>query len=326
MKSEEQAQLLEQLSSAGVASVRMTLHEPFSAVIDAMRLAQLSRLDVVLDISLNIRSYFATDTRRRHQGKVDRSYPLSTLDVALFEKAFGPFWQELERRGIHVQALQVGNEINWSFNGDLRSGMHGEGQVYDSLRDLPNAAAFERGLDNYVAVVRFVHAARDASSVNRSATILSAGLARIRPDFARKTGADALDAGLTYRLLEQRGLSRHIDAAAIHYYPAVSATPEDRRRHLQAALAECGIPNARQACWITEWGISNSSQACPSDDNARARLVRETRAALREAADHGELAASYYFEWSGRSARSIWRCGGLTEAGRLAIAPLGARP
>lgn len=326
LKADEQALLFEQLSSAGVTSVRITLHEPFSAVVNAMRLAQSSHLGIVLDISLNIRSYFAADTRRRYQGRVERSYPLSTLEVSLFEKTFGAFWQDVEQRGIHVQALQVGNEINWGFNGDLPSGLHREGRVYDSLMDLPDAATFERGLDNYVAVVRAVHAIRAASSVNRSVTILSAGLARIKPDFARKMGADALDAGLTYRLLEQRGLSRYIDAAAIHYYPAVSAAPEDRRRALQAALAECGIARARQACWLTEWGISNPSQACPSEDDARARLVRETRAALREATDRNELAASFYFEWSGKSTRSIWRCGGLTEAGRLAIAPLETRP
>jgi hypothetical protein len=321
MSASERRQTIEQLAANQVGAVRFTLHQPFDAVLDMLALAQDHNLPVVLGISLNIPAYFSPNTRRRNSGRVEQSYPLSTLDLNRFRTAFGAFWAEAERRQIKIHALQVGNEINWAFNGDLQSDIARKGQVYRNLEEMPNASAFLAGLDNYVAAVRVVRELRDGASINSGIRIISAGLARIRPDFASKTGADAVDAGLTYRLLTQRGLNQYVDSSSIHYYPSVTVTPAERREALDAALRECSEGQTRQSCWMTEWGISNTSTTCPSDDKRRAALVRETQFNLEAAAIQGKVAASFYFEWSGKSPRSVWRCGGLTEAGAAAVQP-----
>jgi hypothetical protein len=321
MSAAERRQVIEQLAGNGVEAVRVTLHQPFDAVLDMLALAQERNLPVVLNVSLNIPAYFAADTRRRNSGRVERSYPLSTLDLNRFQATFGAFWTEVEKRQIKVHAIQVGNEINWAFNGDLRSDSDRKGQVYRDLSDMPDSDAFLAGLDKYVAAVRIVRELRDGAKVNSGSRIISAGLARIRPDFANKTGADAVDPGLTYRLLVQRGLDRYTDISSIHYYPSVTASPAERRDALDAALRECSEGKAQQGCWVTEWGISNTAKACPVDDGRRAGLIRETQRNLEAAARQDRLSASFYFEWSGKSPRGVWRCGGLTEAGQAAIRP-----
>jgi hypothetical protein len=243
------------------------------------------------------------------------------LDLGRFQATFSAFWAEAERQNIKVFAVQVGNEINWAFNGDLQSDVNREGKVYRALDNMPEANAFLVGLDKYIAAMKIVRELRDTAQVNHDTRIISAGLARIRPDFALKTGADAVDAGLTYRLLAQRGLNKYADIPSIHYYPLVAASSLERRDALDAALRECEEGKIQQACWVTEWGISNTAKTCPAEDSQRAALVRETQQNLEAAARQNRLSASFYFEWSGKSPRSIWRCGGLTEAGQAAIQP-----
>jgi hypothetical protein len=321
MTADARRELIGQLAQSGVRAVRLGVREPFAPVLDAMELAQKNNIQVLLVLTMNNRSYFDGDTRRRHGDRIERSYPLSSLNVDRFKQVFGSFWTEMDKRNLKVLAVQVGNEINWGFNGDLQADAERTGHVYKNVEEVPDAPSFVRGMDTYVAVMRAVRELRDVSHVNSGAKILSAGLARIRPSLAASMGGDAVDPATVYRLLADRGLGRYADASAMHYYPVVSSTPVERRKILDVVLQECRAGGTQQPCWITEWGFSNTGQNCPLDDSARAALILETRENLRDAARQGSLAASFYFEWSGKSPRGIWRCGGLTEAGRAAIQP-----
>ncbi|MFZ6763444.1 hypothetical protein [Pseudoroseomonas sp. WGS1072] len=314
------------MADAGVGAVRLTLNPPFPASLDAVEQAVRRGLQVVLAVSLNVDAYYSPGISPRAGGRVESAYPLSAIRPERFQQVFQDLWSELERRQIRLLAMEVGNEINWAFNGDVAAQAGRPGQVHTDLSRMPGGGAYQRGLDRYMDLLRIVHEQRSRSAVNRDMLILAAGMARIRPDFAAAMKADVVDAGTTLSLLAEKGLSRYADAAAIHYYPAPGATPVERREALDAALKECGLGRTARSCWMTEWGISNAARACPLNDDARADLVRETRRNLAEHARRGSLEAAFYFEWDGRTARSIWRCGGLTEAGRLAIAPLGARP
>jgi hypothetical protein len=315
----QRAQIIEDMERNKVRVVRMSLNPPFEASLDAVDLATRQGIQVLLTISLNAKDYFEPSAQQRKGERLVDAYPLSQISPERFREVFGKVWAGIEQRRIKLLGIQVGNEINWSFNGDLAVG--GAGQVYRSAEDLAKAPGFLAGLDRYVQLVQSVRQLRDGSAVNRDTLVLAAGMARINPGFAAQMHADAVDAGLALSLLKQRGLDRYADAAAMHQYPMASDTPGRRAGALEDALKDCRVGGTAHACWLTEWGFSNNAAACPVDDQARTALVRETRQNLLRAARAGEVEAVFYFEWNGKTPRSIWRCGGLTEAGVAAIQP-----
>jgi hypothetical protein len=79
---------------------------------------------------------------------------------------------------------------------------------------------------------------------------------------------------------------------------------------------------------VTEWAYNNAKRSCPIDDSLRLRLVEDERAAYRTFAGQGRLAALIYYSWSGdyvgqkESPGTLFRCGALTEAGKLALSPM----
>jgi hypothetical protein len=81
-------------------------------------------------------------------------------------------------------------------------------------------------------------------------------------------------------------------------------------------------------CWFTEWGFPDKDFSCPVKDSARTLLVQEMRVNFGKAAAKRRLASIDYFSWNSDpwskqpDADSIHRCGGVTESGKLAIAPL----
>ncbi|MBB5693049.1 hypothetical protein [Muricoccus pecuniae] len=327
MPADQRQQILDDLARYDVQVLRVTLYQPFASTISAIEGAAKRDIAVLLNLSLNIKDYFSPEVSLRPGGRVESSYPLSSIDVDGFARHFRLVWSEIERRGIKIAAIEVGNEINWAFNGDVGADLPRPGRVYETVDELPDRGRFLAGLGKYIELLKAVREVRDSvGGLNHSTLIISAGLARIHPDFAARIRADAVDAGLTLSLLAERGLGRYADAAGIHQYPFVSATPAQREQALEDALSDCRRGRTARACWLTEWGISNTSTSCPISDAARADLVRETRSSLMRAAQRGELEAAFYFEWNGKSQRSIWRCGGLTEAGREAIRPISREP
>jgi hypothetical protein len=95
-------------------------------------------------------------------------------------------------------------------------------------------------------------------------------------------------------------------------------------------MAECRAPGASDGkpCWITEWGFPNSSLTCPINDQNRALLVKEMRENFAAVVAQKRLVGFTYFSWDSDpwsksvAADSVFRCGELTEAGKLAVAPM----
>lgn len=88
-------------------------------------------------------------------------------------------------------------------------------------------------------------------------------------------------------------------------------------------------------CWITEWGFNNASQSCPIDDASRMAPIQDERGAFKQFVGQGRIASILYYSWSGvlpfswvhganpkEDPGSIYRCGALTDAGKLALSPL----
>ena len=86
---------------------------------------------------------------------------------------------------------------------------------------------------------------------------------------------------------------------------------------------------------MTEWGFNNAAQTCPLNDSARAKVIQEERDAFKHFEDQGRLAAILFYSWSGvlpfswekvdankkADPGAIFRCGALTDAGKLAVSP-----
>ena len=79
-------------------------------------------------------------------------------------------------------------------------------------------------------------------------------------------------------------------------------------------------------CWVTEWGFNNPSESCPLADGVRVKLNQTMRGVFQHFASQGLLGAIIYYDWTGKpgknDSRGIFRCGALTEAGKLALKPM----
>jgi hypothetical protein len=128
--------------------------------------------------------------------------------------------------------------------------------------------------------------------------------------------------------LRQNGLDKLVDGYAVHLY----SSSDPHRSHAQrvaflgAGFAECR--RGAKPCWVTEWAYNNANRSCPIDDSLRLRLVQDERSAYKEFVDQGRLAALMYYSWGGdyvgqkESPGTVFRCGALTDAGKLALSPM----
>ncbi|GEP07370.1 hypothetical protein MOX02_54080 [Methylobacterium oxalidis] len=322
--SQRDAMFAEMIRS-GVKAVRLNIQPPLQDSKNSLVQAHKHGLSVLLVVTLSAKEFYEPGTERRPgNAMVKAAYPLSKLDVGKFEESFGAFWRDLDQSGVVLSGVEVGNEIDWAeFNGDLGVYSKEHGRV--GFRDLANYDAIERGIEKYLGIVSAVRRLKESILSARNTVIVAAGMANIPSHWAAKSGADALEVEALQEKLFKRGLARSVDALAIHHYPNADSAPDLRKRALRATVAKCGAAKIGVGCWLTEWGVRNDERNCPVDDKQRAKIVREVREIVDPVARAGEIAALFYFEWSSNSQTSIWRCGDLTEAGRIAIAPVAAK-
>jgi hypothetical protein len=245
---------------------------------------------------------------------------------------------KLEEKGIVLESFEPGNEINWAgFNADFS--LPGEGRVLglDDLRDDPEGKGVAKGYLQYLKLLEALKDIRDHSQLNKHTPIISAGLADLSgSDWTRKRKADAVSISATLDFMRSNGLDKFVDGYGIHSYPpssdpGTSAGAAKRREHVEVnGLAECQPPGGAvgKPCWITEWGVGGTNRACPVVDTDRVKLVREMRDYYAELAQQGRIKALVFYVWHGdwhaqqENPASVFRCGSLTESGRLAIAPM----
>jgi hypothetical protein len=257
--------------------------------------------------------------------------PLSGADPEGFVKWLDPLLSQLEAAGVRLTAVELGNEINTSgYNADIAE--PGSGRVL-GIKDLNNpndaeARVIAGGFRTYIRVAETLKAVRDHSKLNFQTPILLAGLADWGPP-SQKAWNNYLGVSVpdTIQFLRQNGLDKFVDGYGVHVYPSgdPKLTVSVRAAQLQEKVfSECR--RGGKPCWLTEWGIPNGNQTCPVDDTARAGVIQAERTALKQYADQGRLAASIYYIWSPLpntfDPMSIFRCGTLTSAGKLAIAPM----
>ena len=188
----------------------------------------------------------------------------------------------------------------------------------------------------YLKLVAVLKQLRDGTTVNRNTPIISAGLAYLDDStWTRKRRADAVDIFATLDFMRAHGLDQLVDGYGLHAYPRTDqpGTPagvDKRRAHLEHnGLAECQPAGGTRGkpCWLTEWGAGAVKGDCPGDDTERVKLVRELRGTYGSLAQQGRIKGLIFYVWHGswnatkEAAGAAFRCGSLTESGRLAVAP-----
>jgi len=316
----EQQEILGEIAASGVTDIRLSLSRPVDRSIDALKIADALGLNILLEIQLSNKSYYPSDLKpRTGHDRVWDIHRLSDLDLEKYRTELSSALTRIDEAGIRLEAVEPGNEINISpYNGDLHVYPVRGVRTARSIDELRNRSAFEKGLDKYVDALRIARDLLDATVHSRETKLVSSGLSDMRAQTADRLGLERLDAGEVIDLLQERGLDEIVDAYGIHIYPG-NRTASAIERRIGELLEFCLPAETGHPCWITEWGVANTSQECPVDDGKREVVVRNVLQTFDDLSDTGRLEAVFYYDWDSHDRYSVWRCGGLSPAGALAV-------
>ncbi|MBA8881955.1 glycoside hydrolase [Phyllobacterium myrsinacearum] len=316
----EREKVLDLMVKSGVVAVRLSLTRPIDQSIDAIRVAHQKGLAILLEISLNNADFYPKGTKPRPGlGRIWDMYRLSDISPDQFRSVVGDALHKIDALQIPLVAVEAGNEINWgAYNGDLEVKAKAKSKTARSLTDLDNLAAVEQGAAKYVQLAAVVRKELQSTKFSANAKVISAGLSDIPVADADRRGIDSIDPASFTNLMRKHGLDKVVDGYGIHIYPGSNGTATARATHVSQALSICRSEPDGKPCWITEWGFSNTSTTCPANDNSRERLVEAARSRFEELMGTGRVAAAYYFDWDAKG-YGVWRCGGLSPAGRAAV-------
>ncbi|QND54636.1 glycoside hydrolase (plasmid) [Phyllobacterium sp. 628] len=320
LKPAEREKVLDLMAKNGIVAVRLSLTKPLDQSIDAVRVAHAKGLAILLEISLNNPSFYPEGTKPRSGlGRIWDMYRLSDIAPEQFRTVVSDALRKIDELKIPLVAVEAGNEINWgAYNGDLEVKSKAKTRTARSLADLDNLPEVEKGAEKYVALTRIVREELAKSKFSAGAKVISAGLSDIPPADADRRGIDSIDPTSFTNLLRKHGLDKAVDGYGIHIYPGSNGTPNARAVHMSQALSICRTEPDGKPCWITEWGFANTSTTCPANDGNRERLVQAARNRFEELMGTGRVAAAYYFDWDATT-YGVWRCGGLSPAGKAAV-------
>ena len=256
--------------------------------------------------------------------------PLSALDPALSARYFQDLLAKLDQHGIALAGLELENEINMAGNDpDFR--LPGEGRVL-GLADLandPEGRQVAAGYLQYLKVLTVLKQARDQSRLNRHTPLLPTSLVDIEQEGPWPTPKpyDGVSVGAFMAFMRAHGLDPLVDAYNLHTYPwgdhpGDPAAAIHRIRRLRALADPVCTPGGKP-CWVTEWGFTYMSRACPvTEDDAHALVVQDMMTGFGQLAREGRLTGLIYYAWTGDPQFDLTRCGGPTPSSRLALAPL----
>jgi hypothetical protein len=330
----QQDDLIEQLHKSGVTTIR----ESLPTNIDE-RFTRFVTHAYKAGIGIVVILYPTQGGTGKHTSPVDpavgrkwRVPALSDADPEGFRKWFAPQLAALETAGVRVAAFELGNEFNTTgYNADLAA--PGSGRVL-GLSDLDNpndaeAHTIAEGYRAYARILAVLKDMRDHSQLNRTTPVISGGLANVGSPQPRSFNKQlTVSIPDTIEFLRRNGSDRLVDGYGVHVYPNgdMHQTVSARASVLDYGFSACRKDS--KPCWLTEWAFNNRNQSCPIDDAMRLQLIQAERRAFKPFVEQGRLAAIIYYSWDGdfvgqhENMGAIFRCGALTEAGKLALRPM----
>jgi hypothetical protein len=329
----DQNTTLAALHASGVRVIRIGLYAPdLDKGVDFMKRAYAQNIRVLLTVhsqyapNAPIRPYQPKEFPGMWQGP-----PLSAVDPDLSQHFFQQLLDKLDAEGVVLAALELENEINHpGFNAEFKLPGEGKNFSLDDLYHDPEGQQIAKGYLQYLKVLAVLKQVRDRSKVNQRTPLITAGLSNTGPEGPWNKKFDAVSIAATIKFFRANGVDKLVEGYGVHTYPWADS-PGDRaagihrlRRMEQLDLSECypaGSPPGKP-CWITEWGFTNTGTACPSDETTRTPLVEEMMGDFRQLARDRRVQGLMYYTWSGDRVWDVYRCGGLTEPGKLSIQPL----
>jgi hypothetical protein len=334
----EQDALIAQLKKAGVRVIRCGITIDDKGIDFAKR---VSAAGIKIELQVGAQYPPGAPKRPYQPDKFPSMWggpPLSYADPELSRASFQTLFDKLEANGIVLDAVELGNEINWAaFNPEFP--LPGEGKVFD-LNDLshdPEAKQVAKGFLQYLKILAVLKDVRDHSKLNRNTPILTAGLVDTADgDQAwNNKKEDKVSLPATLAFMRANGLDSLVDAYAVHTYPNSTqpgnpaADAKRTARFNEVTMAECRAAGSKDGkpCWITEWGFPDNDVSCPTNDTSRTQLVRQMRADFAKAAAQGKLIGAMLFTWDSDpwsktvDRDSVYRCGELSESGKVALQP-----
>lgn len=264
---------------------------------------------------------------------------MSDADPEGFKQWLAPQLATLERNGVKLTAIEIGNELNSpAYNGDFNEPGNGRVLGFDDLEKgwkawshkepITDAEAsnLAKGFYVYVSILGAAKAVVHDLPLNRTTPVISFGAvystdlprpAKSPPTLGTAYGIPAAD---FIHFLRQHGLDDHVDGYGIHIY---YSTPSN----IDSALSICDGAG-RKPCWLTEWGgFSTTDVNCPlgngpGDDVNRFNLVSKVRETLKPFVSRGRLVNAMYYSWNSGGGIYVPGCNAVTRSGKLAIAPL----
>lgn len=329
LNEQQQDAFVEQLRENGVKVVRLGMDEKYTHFITRAYERGIGTVAIVFP-------WFGSEKIARMRpsdlpkGLIWGQAAFSTIDPEALRTWFSARLTTLEAAGVRLTAFEFGNEINTAgYDGDFP--LQATGREL-GLSDLNNPKdregdAIAAGYRVYLKALAGLKQVRDASRLNQVTPIISAGLADSGPP-GKRPGAktDGVSIPDTLQFLRHNGLDELVDGYGVHFYPSNPDpnTPVTQRINglKERALALC---TSAKPCWLTEWGFANRDLSCPIHDETRVKLIQTEREAFESFVKQGTLAAIIYYNWTakpGYEAQAIFRCGALTEAGKLALKPM----
>jgi hypothetical protein len=331
---EQQNAILAELHAAGIHYIRAGI-APDEKGVDFARRAQAQGIQIDWLVQLQYRPGAPSRPWPNAFG-VWGGPPLSAADPDQFRKYFEPLLAKLDAAGVTLAGFELGNEINSPmFNADFslpteNPTLSREFNLEDLSHD-PEAEQVAKGYLRYLKLLAVIKDVRSRSKLNQHAMIVSAGLVfNEAPGAPRKARLDAVSAAATLDFMRANGLDDLADVYGVHTYPWTNdpgnpGAAAGRRERLQKyVLAECRPEGSAggKPCWITEWGIPNHDASCPVHETNQIILVNETRTNFRPYIAQKRILGLFYYAWlDSREGFAVYRCGHLTETGRLALAP-----
>jgi hypothetical protein len=242
----DQGATLAELKAAGVKVIRCGIFPDEKGIDYAKRVkAHGIRLDLIVTAQ-----YPPNDPKRAYQPEkfpmMWGGVPLSYAGPELSRAYFKTLLTKLDESGIELEALELGNEINWTaFNPEFPLPDKGKIFSYQELKTDPEAKQIAKGYLQYIKIAEVLKEVRDASPVNRRTPIISAGLSNPGPARSDPKGKeDAVTINATLQFLHEHGLDKAVDAYGVHEYPWQN-TAQARKASLESNVVAVALRQAR---------------------------------------------------------------------------------
>jgi hypothetical protein len=265
-------------------------------------------MSILLNVLLSMEQFYEPSVSPRAGNQHLRAVRgLSALDLNRFETYLDRFLAGLARRNAQIDALELGNEINWAdFNGDLP--LVPGGRVFSTQEQLRETAPkVIEGFRKYGEAIRITKRLLQKHGYEK-VQLITSGLTLDNLPFIRISGGSALTLGLVDQLYRKFDALRFASGVGVHVYPDIwgSAGPRGAiRSDLSYAAKFCMA--FTKPCHITEWGIQRDGKCEESQSRAVQYQI------FRDEARRFGFATAYVYDWDVNIHYRIYRCGNLVD-------------